>query len=376
MAYRVLLYERSRILMEQIRATVEKTTGFELVAHYQTASEALGQGVVFQPNLILLDAEGGSALSVLSEFRRIYPQASILCMGEEWQAERASHFVQAGAKGYIVKPFSSEELQDAVETFAKSGMEVAAETYTFFSPKGKSGKTTLIANLAMALARRTHEQVGIIDADLQFGDMAVFFNLQPASTIVEAVRDSRFLSPVTLSSYFMPVTKNVHVLCGTRAPNLIDRVSIAGFEKVVKMAQSLYRYLLIDVPQAFNPTSIAAAELSTVTFLVAMKNDGYEMYHMMRAIEIFKDWKDVHERLKPVFTRVTPCTPQAQQELSSRLGFPVAAVIPNAYDVVSAAADNGRMALDIEPDSELSKSVARLADRIVHGAPHAAWAQP
>lgn len=375
MAYRVLLCDRNRYMLDQLAQTVKKTTGFELVAKYQSASEALGQGVVFQPNLIILDAEGANAISLLGDFCRVYPNASILCMGEEWQAERASHFVQAGAKGYIVKPFTSEELQDAVETFAKSGMEVAAETYTFFSPKGKSGKTTLIANLAMALARRTHEQVGIIDADLQFGDMAVFFNLQPQSTIVEAVRDARFLSPVTLGSYFMPVTKNVHVLCGTRAPDLIDRVSIAGFENIVRMAQSLYRYILIDVPQAFNPTSIAAAELSTLTFLVAMKNDGYELYHMMRAIEIFKDWEDIDVRLKPVFTRVSPCTPEAQQELGERLGFPVAAVIPNAYDVVSAAADNGRMALDIEPDSALSKSVARLAERIVSGGRRIDWAR-
>ena len=177
----------------------------------------------------------------------------------------------------------------------------------FFSPKGKSGKTTLIANLALALARTTHEQVGIIDADLQFGDMAVFFNLSPASTIVEAVRDVRFLSPVTLAQYFMPVTQNVYVLCGTRTPNLIDRVSIPAFEEIIRMAQSLYRYVLIDVPQAFNPTAIAAAELSDITYLVAMFNDGYEIQHMQRAMEIFEDWPDYEQRALPIFTRVTPC---------------------------------------------------------------------
>ena len=365
MDYHVLLVERDRLMLEQLSATISKTSGFELVARYQSSADALGQGTVFQPNLILLDVEGLSAQNLLAEFRRLYPSAAILCMGEQWQADIASHYVQAGAKGYIVKPFTSEELKEAVDTFAKSGMELSAETFTFFSPKGKSGKTTLIANLALALAKRTRAQVGIIDADLQFGDMAVFFNLSPASTIVEAVRDVKFLSPVTLAPYFMPVTENVHVLCGTRTPNLIDRVSIKGLEGIVHMAQSLYRYVLIDVPPAFNPTSIAAAELSNVTFVVAMLNDGYEMQHMRRALEIFRDWEDFDTRVKPVFTRVTPCDYTRQQELSQALGYPVAAVIPNAYDVVSKAADNGRMALDIEPDSEITKAVNKLAGLIV-----------
>ncbi|WP_416196756.1 response regulator [Selenomonas sp.] len=372
MAYRVMLVERDRLMLEQLSQTIRKTAGFELVARYQNPSEALGQGSVFQPNLILLDVEGTTGSNLLTEFHSTYDGVAILCMGEQWQAERASHYVQAGAKGYIVKPFTSEELKEAVDTFARSGMEVGAETITFFSPKGKSGKTTLIANLALALARTTHEQVGIIDADLQFGDMAVFFNLSPASTIVEAVRDVRFLSPVTLAQYFMPVTQNVHVLCGTRTPNLIDRVSIPAFEEIIRMAQSLYRYVLIDVPQAFNPTAIAAAELSDITYLVAMLNDGYEIQHMQRAMEIFEDWPDYEQRALPIFTRVTPCGVARQQELSRQLGYRVAAVIPNAYNVVSAAADKGRMAVDIEPGSELTKFVTKLALDISRGKRHQA----
>ena len=367
MGFRVLLVEPDRLMLEQLSMTISKTPGFELVARYQAASDALGQGTVFKPNIILLGADGQKAPELIRDFRRLYPDVSIICMGEQWSADSAAHLVQAGARGYIVKPFTSDELKNAVEAFAKSGMVVGGETYTFFSPKGKSGKTTLIANLALALARRTREQVGIIDADLQFGDMAVFFNLQPATTIVEAVRDSEFLQPVSLASYFVPVTENVHVLCGTRTPNLIDRVSIDGFERVLAMTRSLYRYVLIDVPPAFNPTSIAAAEASDATFLCAMKNDGYEVHHMMRALEIFEDWPDVRERVKPIFTRVSPCNSASRETLSDALGFPVTAVLPNAYDVVSTAADNGRMAVDIEPDSPLTQAVNKLADQLTRG---------
>ena len=365
MGFRVLLVEPDRLMLEQLSMTISKTPGFELVARYQAASDALGQGTVFKPNIILLGVDGQKAPELIRDFRRLYPDVSIICMGEQWRADSAAHLVQAGARGYIIKPFTSDELRDAVEAFAKSGMVVGGETYTFFSPKGKSGKTTLIANLAMELARRSRAKVGIIDADLQFGDMAVFFSLSPTSTIVEAARDAEFLSPVTLASYFMPVTENVHVLCGTRAPNLIDRVSIASLERIIRIAQSLYQYLLIDVPPAFNPTSIAASELSTTTILVAMINGGYEIEHMREALEIFKDWPDYEDRVKAVFTRVTPCDRASQDELGRALGFPVTGIIPNAYEEVSTAADSGRMAVDIERSSPFAQSVSKLVSKIM-----------
>ena len=364
MGNRVMLVERDRLMLEKLTQVVQGTNGFELVARYQSISDALGQGTIFNPNLILLDIEEQNSVALIADFLKVYPKAAILCMGEKWKAESASHIVQAGARGYIIKPFTGLELQEAVDTFVKLGTEAGCETLVFFSPKGKSGKTTLIANLATALARKTHEQVGIIDADLQFGDMSVFFNLAPKTTIVEAARDAKFLSPVTLHPYFMPVMQNVSVLCGTATPNLIDKVSIRRLENIISMSRSLFRYLLIDVPPGFNPTSIAAAEQSNTTFLVSMINDAYEIDHMKRALEIFKDWEDYQERVKAIFTRVEPCNSQSQQELARQLGYPVTAIIPNEYGIVSDAADNGKMATDIRPDSPLAQSVDRLADEI------------
>ena len=155
------------------------------------------------------------------------------------------------------------------------------------------------------------------------------------------------------------------VLCGTAAPNLIDKVAIESFENVITMSRSLFRYLLIDVPPGFNPTSIAAAEQSTTTFLVSMVNGAYEIAHMKNALEIFKDWDDYEERVKTIFTRVEPCNAESQQNLSQQLGYKVTAIIPNEYSIVSDAADNGKMATDLKPDSPLAKSVDRLADDII-----------
>ena len=64
------------------------------------------------------------------------------------------------------------------------------------------------------------------------------------------------------------------------------------------MSRSLFRYVLIDVPSGFCPTSIAAAEMSDTTYLMTMLSGTYELQHLSRAREMFQDWEDMDERLK------------------------------------------------------------------------------
>ena len=367
MEYQVILIENDRPTMERLSGVISGTRGFKLAARYQRAGDALGQSAMFKPNVVLLDLDVKGNLALIPEFVSSFPDAALICVSSHWNAADAEQMVQAGAKGFLVKPFSGEELTQAVQTFGKNGMTRGSEVLAFFSPKGKSGKTTLIANLAMSLAARSGEPVGIIDADLQFGDMAVFFNLEPKSTIVEATRDIKFLSPVTLNSYFVPVpeAENIRVLCGTKMPEFAEMVEIAPFEDMVRMAQSLFRYVLIDLPPGFNPISVAASELADTTYMVAMVGGGYEVLHMKRALEVFKAWPDCESRVKTIFTRVSPCTDQERRVLEKELEYPISAILPNEYLLVSAAANSGRMAVDIQPDTPLSVQISRLSKDIM-----------
>lgn len=362
--YRVLLVEQNRIMLERLSSVVRNTKGFQLVSREKEPRDALGQGGVFLPNLILLDIDTPESIDLVREFVRTFPQAGVLCLSAQWNAEAASTVVKAGAKGYLIKPFTGEELLAAVNTFGESGMGLLSDVLTFFSPKGKSGKTTLIANLALALAEKSQQNVAIIDADLQFGDMAVFFNLDPQSTIVEAVRDIHFLSPITLNSYFVPITDRVRVLCGTKRPEFAEAVNSRAFIELLSMARSLFRYILIDIPPAFNPVSVAAAEAADAVYIVSMMGGGFEAEHMQRTLDVFSVWPDCKQKVRTIFTRVEPCDEAAEKKLAEIIGYPVAGILPNEYLLVANAANNGRMAADINPASPLARSIDRLASRI------------
>ena len=370
MEYRVILVESNRLMLERLSSVIRNTKDFELVSRYQRAGDALGQGLVFKPNLILLDIDEEDNLFMLEDFTKTFSDADVICLSAKWAPSDSESIARAGAKGFIIKPFTSEELQEALRTFNKSGLSYGSNVLAFFSPKGKSGKTTLIANLGMALAQKTGQQVGVIDADLQFGDMSVFFNLAPKTTLMEAVRDINFLSPVTLNSYFLPIAENLRVLCGTRRPEYAEMVDIKAFTDVVDMTRSMYRYVLIDLPSGFTPISIATAEISDITYLAAMINGTFEIQHMQRALDIFKVWPDFEQRVRTIFTRVEPCDSNERDKLAQALGYSKVAVIPNEYMLVSSAANNGQMAILEQPDSKFARFVNQLADEIIGSKAH------
>lgn len=367
MAYRTVLIEANQIMLERLSSVIKNTPGFELSARYATAGDAMGQMQAFKPELILVDMDNEKNGPLLSELKRSYPYASIIGMSRKWDSEAQSRLLGSGAGGFMIKPFTGEELVETVKNVTSTTMVSQSEVISFFSPKGKSGKTTLISNLASALAQRTGESVAIIDGNLQFGDMSVFFNLTPQSTIVEAVRDISFLSPVTLKSYFVQVGDNLSILCGTSKPDLAETVTMDGMTSLIHMAKSIFRYVLMDLSSGFTDITCTACEESDKTVLMAMVNGGYEVQHMKRAFEIFQCWDDYKTRIRPVFTRVNPCTEEERAAFSKALGFPVYHVLPNEYLAVSSAADNGRLVIDQEPDNPFSQAIMGMADEIAKG---------
>ena len=184
MSYRTVLIENNRMMLERLSSVIRNSPGFELSARYQTAGDALGQMQAFSPNLILLDIDCELNVSLLSDLKKNCGQALIICLSRRWDSEAQARLLRGGAQGYMIKPFTPDELQAAVRNADRASLRSSTRVISFFSPKGKSGKTTLISNLAASIVKRTGEPVAILDCDLQFGDMAVFFNLNPQTTLV------------------------------------------------------------------------------------------------------------------------------------------------------------------------------------------------
>jgi two-component system nitrate/nitrite response regulator NarL len=91
--------------------------------------EAVARAKELQPDVILLDIDmpGMSGLAVSEVLRREMPRVKVLVLSMHQRAEYLLRILQSGARGYVLKAASTEELVKAIE------MVHAGETY--FSPE-------------------------------------------------------------------------------------------------------------------------------------------------------------------------------------------------------------------------------------------------
>ena len=366
MDYRVVIIEGNPAQSERIANVVRDAEGFRVVSTFNRVAAALGQGSMFRPNVFLMDIDERENIETVPEFLKTYPNTILLCMMEHWNPDSAEQCMNLGATGCIIKPIRGEEIAEAINIFTKRGSTKPARVIAFFSPKGRSAKTTLVANLALSLAHESGEAVGIIDADLQFGDMPIFFDVEPASTIVEAVRDVSVLSPLTLSPYFMPIVDGLYMLSSPKRPELADLVDRETLIEIVRMSGNIYRYVLIDLPSGVDSFIMGVCEFADTIVLSGMIGTGFEIKHMQRSLEMFQGWSDYGKNIHVVFSRVDPCDENERKKLANAIGNPVSAILPNEYLLMSAA-NSGRILDRNEVSEDITKRFDKMAQNVIAG---------
>ncbi|MBR1730034.1 MAG: P-loop NTPase [Selenomonadaceae bacterium] len=367
MPYQVILIESDQVLLNNMIATIKKSSEFELAATFKTANAALGQSSIFRPDLFLVDVDNPDSLNMIPAFIDIFPDAKILGMMSLWNPNIAQKSLEAGALGCILKPFTADDIIKSLELYTLRGKNKPARLISFFSPKGRAGRTTMAAILALGLAKKSGERVALIDADLQFGDLPIFFDVEPEQNVVDATQDIKMITPLNFEAYFHKIKDNLYLLSSPDRPEYAELVDIESFVDVVRMSCNLFRYVLVDLPAGFNPLSIGTCKLSDTVVVMAMINNGFELQHVKRTLEMFKNYSPGDDKkIYTVFTRVNPCTEEERLKLERKLGYPVTDVLPNEYRMISVA-NSGRLSRNLPLESQLVKEVDRIAEDIMSG---------
>jgi len=98
--------------------------------------------------------------------------------------------LESGASDFLSLPLNVQELHKALikSTQTSAAVRTAAsgmlgEIISVYGVRGGLGTTTVAVNLAVRIAALTGLQVGLVDLDLQRGDVATFLNLTPSQSL-------------------------------------------------------------------------------------------------------------------------------------------------------------------------------------------------
>ena len=259
-----------------------------------SGEEAIQIAMDLRPDLIVMDInmpgmDGIAASEIISQ--RL-PNSPVIMMSVHGEAEHLKRAMLAGAREFLVKPFSADEFatsikrvherelvrreqmqatRDAAAPPAAAGSENGEDhqVIAVFSPKGGVGRTTLATNLALALKRETNQRVALLDANLQFGDVGVLLNLNPKNkSMLDAVEGGEPDKDI-LESVMIDHSTGIRVLLAPPSPEGADLVTAAYLRKMVEFLRESHDWVIVDVPAGLNDHSLGMLDAADQILVVA-----------------------------------------------------------------------------------------------------------
>ncbi|MCM3128724.1 MULTISPECIES: response regulator [unclassified Paenibacillus] len=115
MANRILIVDDAAFMRMMIRDILTKN-GFEVVGEAQDGAQAIEKYKELRPDLITMDITMPEmdGIAALKEIKKIDPNAKVIMCSAMGQQAMVIDAIQAGAKDFIVKPFQSDRVIEAI----------------------------------------------------------------------------------------------------------------------------------------------------------------------------------------------------------------------------------------------------------------------
>ena len=294
----ILLVDDIPETRENIKKLLAFEPDFKVVGSVGTGREGVSMANELRPNIIVMDInmpdmDGIQATTLITE---AVPTAAVIMMSVQNDPDYLRRAMLAGARNFLTKPILPDELYNTIRTVHTRNKPIAAQ-YTamatqvpvdmrksaqvegtenraghiivVYSPQGGVGCTTVSTNLASGLMKEGI-RVLLVDADLQFGDIGVFLNIQSQSTMVDLAGNVDDLDIELFDNIVVTHDSGLKVLMGPARPEYAEVIQSnpASIAQILQKIGGNYDFIVVDTGRHLDETLLALFDASAKIVLV------------------------------------------------------------------------------------------------------------
>jgi pilus assembly protein CpaE len=404
--------EKIRILIvddiADTRENLAKLIGFEpdmeVAGTAGGGQEAVNMAKQHRPHVILMDInmpdmDGITATEIISN---TVPESPIIMMSVQGEQDYLRRSMLAGAREFLVKPFSADELINSIRhvhelekvrraryapvapvaapgapaAAAASGRETG-KIITFFSPKGGVGRTTISTNLAVALHQITNKPVVLVDGSLPFGDIAVILNMSPkAKTIADLIGSFETADSDVVESILVQHSTGIKVMLAPPTPESTELITGAHLKHVLELLRERYAYIVVDTWPSFQEQVITMLDVADV-ILTLMTLEITSLKNVRVFMEVVEKLGYDEAKVQLVANRNDSSGGIKASDVEASLGRKIPHTIVSDGRTLVLAVNRGVPFVISHRDSQVAKDIFSLAQKVAQteGAPVVAGKQ-
>ena len=379
----------------ETRENLAKLIGFEPDMTIVASADGGQQAVEFakreRPDVILMDInmpdmDGITATEIIAN---TVPESPIIMMSVQGEQDYLRRSMLAGAREFLVKPFSADELVNAIrhvheiEKVKRQRYQQQApvqqqqspsltavlgpekgKIITFFSPKGGVGRTTISTNLAVALHQSTGKPVVLVDGSLPFGDIAVILNMSPkAKTIADLVGSFDQVDAEVMESVLVQHSTGIKVLLAPPTPEAAELITGPNIKKVLEQLREQYAFVVVDTWPSFQEQVLTMLDVADV-ILTLMTLEITSLKNVRVFMEIAEKLGYDEHKVQLVANRNDSSGGIKASDVEASLARKIPHTIVSDGRALVLAVNRGVPFVISHRDSQVAKDIFTLADKL------------
>ena len=347
--------------------------GFSLSGAAGLGTVAIAQATELKPDVILcgLKEPVARVVHTIESIAHELPKTPIIVYSDSGDLETIRKAMLAGARNFLQAPLKPDDLRRsltaALESEERRHLRAAGSALlgprgavmTVFGAKGGVGKTTLSANLAVALAQQARQSTMLVDVDDSFGDAAAILALASEQSVVDSIRA---LSGDDGDGLKELITYHDSGLAVLPAPTNPLEWKDASAERLQGLLEQLARQFdIVLVDTGSNLGDITRAALETAAVILWVTTPEYtSIRDSLQALKVLASLGLDEDRIRVILNLTTSEVEVRPSSVEEALGRPLFWTIPYDYQL-RRSGQVGEALVDAHPSSPAAKSLIDLA---------------
>ena len=364
---RVLIVDDIAETRENLRKLLQFETDIEVIGVARTGKEGIQLAHETAPDVVLMDINmpDMDGITATEAIRQKMPYVQVVILSVQGDQNYMRRAMLVGARDFLTKPPQADELTAALRRAGAIAREERAKSVQLrtaaprgvakvlagirlsygkiiivYSPKGGAGCTTVAVNLALALHNEETPAV-LVDANMQFGDAAVFLNEQGKNSIVDLTSRADELDPDIVEEVVIKhAVSGLHILAAPSRPEQAEQVTSEQVSKLLQYLRQLYAYVIVDTASYLNDVTLAVLDVSDLIILLTTQ-DIPAIKNARLFLDLLGTLGISQEKVAFVMNRYDKRIAITPEKIAENLKQEIVAVIPLDERVVIPAVNRG-----------------------------------
>lgn len=290
---RLLIVDDIPETRENLRKLLFFESDIEVVGAATDGQSGIDMAVELQPDIVLMDINmpGVDGITASEKISQQVPFCQIIMMSVQGESDYLRRSMLAGAREFLIKPFSSDELISSIRRVYQLGasrrqamptpmsggpMSAMPEApppsegkiISVFSAKGGVGCSTIAVNVAIALQQNAVGKVALVDSSLQFGDVGVLLNLYASRTVADLAPHINELDNELIEDIFISHSSGVKALLAPPRPEEADTVTPKLLTDVLEKLRTMFDIVIVDTSSVLDDIVLNVLDASDKIIVV------------------------------------------------------------------------------------------------------------